>query len=203
MKHQDPDFFILSKQNLIDLENHGYLVIESVLSNEFGQTILDWGQGLLDHGYLKSARIGHSKIANQTIRGDWHYWIDSFPEQLSPLQNLIYSVMGSLKVYFRVSLKCEEQQLTFYPAGTGYQKHWDNSNNSNSRLFTFILYLNSNWLPTDKGELVLFPDEKNSLLDLKIILPKNGTLVLFKSSTIPHEVNTTNRTRWAISGWFK
>ena len=37
---------------------------------------------------------------------------------------------------------------------------------------------------------------------MRDIVPKAGTLVMFDSVSLPHEVLQTNRERFAIQGWF-
>ena len=37
---------------------------------------------------------------------------------------------------------------------------------------------------------------------IKDILPRAGTLVIFDSVTLPHEVLETNRERFGVQGWF-
>ena len=50
----------------------------------------------------------------------------------------------------------------------------------------------SQWLPPgeDGGERV------------RDIVPRGGTLVLFDSVSLPHEVLATNRLRYGLQGWF-
>ena len=37
---------------------------------------------------------------------------------------------------------------------------------------------------------------------IRDILPQAGTLVMFDSVSLPHEVLTTNRERFGVQGWF-
>jgi Rps23 Pro-64 3,4-dihydroxylase Tpa1-like proline 4-hydroxylase len=99
------------------------------------------------------------------------------------------------------------------------------------RQYSFLLYLNggsdmkdrhSDWnTTTDGGQLRLYLNRKDNsttatprtldftndlyqkeydtILD---VTPSNGTLVLFDSHTIPHEVLNTYRERYVIIGWF-
>jgi 2OG-Fe(II) oxygenase superfamily len=51
----------------------------------------------------------------------------------------------------------------------------------------------------DTGGDFLPLNEKPNFID---ILPQGGTLVLFKSEMIPHEVLNTNLERIAVVGWY-
>ena len=45
-------------------------------------------------------------------------------------------------------------------------------------------------------------DGKESAITHQDIIPKGGTLVLFDSASVEHEVLPTDRERWAVVGWF-
>jgi len=98
----------------------------------------------------------------------------------------------------------------FYPKGGFYRRHRDAIPNSASTLrqYSFLLYLNEDWTPNEKGELRIHRDtggdflpsgEEPNYIDVP---PKAGTLVLFKSDKIPHEVLNTNSKRYVVVGWY-
>ena len=70
------------------------------------------------------------------------------------------------------------------------------------------MYLNKDWTEQDGGMLRIHMDsggdelpagEQPNYLD---IAPKGGTLVLFHSDQLPHEVLNTESERIAIVGWY-
>jgi Rps23 Pro-64 3,4-dihydroxylase Tpa1-like proline 4-hydroxylase len=71
-----------------------------------------------------------------------------------------------------------------------------------------LLYLNKDWTSKDGGELLLHLDSGGDELpdgekpNFVKVEPKGGTLVLFKSERIPHEVLDTNAERLAVVGWY-
>ena len=80
---------------------------------------------------------------------------------------------------------------------------------------SFICYLNERgWAPTDGGALrvylrdhiksteegVSLPDQSPAHFD---IMPEGGTLVLFDSKRVWHEVMPTKRERACLVGWFR
>jgi len=99
----------------------------------------------------------------------------------------------------------------YYPTGGFYRRHTDSVVGSASVLRSYsllLLYLNNEWKESDGGRLRVhldsgkdfLPDgEEPNFIDVE---PKGGTLVLFKSDKIPHEVLDTQAERMAIIGWY-
>mmetsp|Transcript_14620 Transcript_14620/g.19090 ORF Transcript_14620/g.19090 Transcript_14620/m.19090 type:complete len:323 (-) Transcript_14620:273-1241(-) len=103
-----------------------------------------------------------------------------------------------------------EMLYAYYPSGGFYRRHRDAIPGSASvlRCYSLLLYLNKNWSKEDKGELRMHFDsggdelpegDQPSFVDIE---PKAGTLVLFKSEKVPHEVLNTNSERLAVVGWY-
>lgn len=103
-----------------------------------------------------------------------------------------------------------ELLYAYYPEGGFYRRHTDAVQNSASvlRSYSLLLYLNDEWEESDGGYLRVHLDsggdflpegEEPNYVDVK---PEGGTLVLFKSEQIPHEVLDTNAERTAVVGWY-
>lgn len=103
-----------------------------------------------------------------------------------------------------------ELLYAYYPEGGFYRRHVDAVPNSASilRSYSLLLYLNKDWKESDGGHLrihldsggdFLPTDEEPNYVDIE---PRGGTLVLFKSDKIPHEVLDTNSERMAVVGWY-
>ena len=103
-----------------------------------------------------------------------------------------------------------ELLYAYYPQGGFYRRHRDAIPGSASvlRCYSLLLYLNENWTPEDEGQLRMHFDsggdflpegEEPNYIDVE---PKGGTLVLFKSDQIPHEVLDTKSQRAAVVGWY-
>ena len=125
-----------------------------------------------------------------------------------------------------------EVQYLDYPAGGYYQRHLDVGNRNGGwlsygrddagvkghynglpgsqwrRTLSFLFYLNDDaWSSSDGGALRVFrprgdggADNGGDHVD---VIPAGGTLVLFRSDSVEHEVLETRRQRCAIAGWFR
>ena len=96
------------------------------------------------------------------------------------------------------SITSYEFHYTMYEKGDFFKKHLDQFKNNDSRKFSFIIYLNQNWIAADGGELLIHHQHSE-----QHISPQNGKSVFFKSNELPHEVLITNKSRMSITGWLK
>jgi SM-20-related protein len=112
----------------------------------------------------------------------------------------------------KLDARLHEALYAFYPQGGFYRRHQDAVAGSASvlRAYSFLLYLNDGaWdAEKDKGQLRLHFDsggdylpegEAPSFLD---VAPHGGTMVLFRSEKVPHEVLDTTTERTAVVGWY-
>ena len=83
-----------------------------------------------------------------------------------------------------------------YPPGAHYQRHLDNYGADNARALTLILYANPSWAPVDGGDLQV---EVGG--EAVRVPPTAGTLVLFDSRAIWHEVLPSKALRFAVTLW--
>ena len=88
-----------------------------------------------------------------------------------------------------------ECHLAYYTPGTFYQKHVDRFENDSSRVLSFVFYLHNEWKPGDGGELILYGEQTTT------ISPLPGSLVIFLSDGLPHEVKPCSRERRSFTGW--
>lgn len=89
-----------------------------------------------------------------------------------------------------------EFHYTLYEAGSLYKKHIDQFKENESRKFSMISYLNSDWKAEDGGELIIY-----NLNMEQEVTPTTGKTVFFKSNEMQHEVLLTNERRVSITGW--
>jgi SM-20-related protein len=128
----------------------------------------------------------------------------------------IFDVMGELKEYLSVGLgvelddSMELQYLRYDEKGGFYKRHIDHDNINSvefRREVSLVLYLTDEtetpWDPKkDGGFLRCYPRKSGTSSQIIDVAPSSGTLVLFNSRELEHEVLPTYRTRWALVGWF-
>ena len=103
-----------------------------------------------------------------------------------------------------------ELLYAYYPMGGFYRRHTDAVVGSASvlRSYSLLMYLNNDWKESDGGYLRIHLDSGKDFLpegedpNYIDVEPKGGTLVLFKSDRIPHEVLDTQAERMAVVGWY-
>ena len=147
-------------------------------------------------GTGKNATIDH----NNLVRGDSIHWLDRAHNDVH--ENSFFSLMDRFVKYLNencyTGISSYEFHYTLYTPGTFYKKHMDRFQNNDSRKFSMIMYLNSEWAAGDGGELCIHHEE-----GLQNISPLNGKAVFFKSNELEHEVLMTHKNRMSITGWLK
>ncbi|MDB5281676.1 MAG: Prolyl 4-hydroxylase alpha subunit [Bacteroidota bacterium] len=139
-------------------------------------------------------------ITDNTIRGDSIYWLD--PSHNDPFENAFFTLMDTFVAYLNrtcyTGITGYEFHYTRYETGSFYKKHLDQFKDNDSRKYSMIMYLNTDWEKENGGELCIH--HQNSL---QYILPESGKIVFFKSSELLHEVLVATKTRLSITGWLK
>jgi SM-20-related protein len=87
-----------------------------------------------------------------------------------------------------------------YAPGSFYKKHVDAFRGRSNRVLSTVFYLNPQWGSADGGELLIYSGDGQVEASVK---PTMGTLVVFLSETVPHEVLPAARLRHSIAGWFR
>lgn len=99
-----------------------------------------------------------------------------------------------------------EAHYACYEPGAGYHRHVDRhagtpgAPGQGQRVISTVCYLNEpGWPAQAGGELLLCPADGEPVR----ILPEAGTLVVFRSDSLPHEVLAASRQRLSIAGWMR
>ncbi|WP_188706145.1 2OG-Fe(II) oxygenase [Silvimonas iriomotensis] len=146
-----------------------------------------------EQGYMRDTRI----------RGDDVLWLDN-DDQTLPVP--ILARLEALRQLFNSELYLGvaefEAHFAVYPAGGFYKRHLDQHRNADTRVVTFVLYLNEDWHERDGGQLRIYLDcpQSGAWQD---VTPLGGTLVLFLSDRFEHEVIPATRERRSMTGWFR
>lgn len=120
------------------------------------------------------------------------------------LYDIVRGLEDSLRADSGYALDTAATELKYacYPFGGHYRRHLDSRvSGEMSREFSIILYLNRNWSPAEGGMLRVFRGSGEESWH-EDIAPDAGTLVVFKSDVVPHEVLHTSAKRVSIVGWF-
>ncbi len=183
------------------LESQNWFFMENFIENNICQEIFNSYSNKKDH--FKYAGIGNknSDKENITIRSGSISWINNWDEsiELKLLNSILEQVMVSISNHFYLSLKHFESQLAFYKEGDFYKAHLDQFTQKNHRQVSCCLYLND---CLDGGEFVIYKDASLQIIE-KIINPKKGSLVIFFSGKIWHEVKLVKYPRLSVSTWFR
>jgi SM-20-related protein len=148
---------------------------------------------------LKKAGIGTQDDfqVKAEIRGDFIYWLDENRDSaLSPFFGLMDELNQNLRRFCYLSLSGSEFHIAKYPARSYYHRHLDQFKERSNRQITVLVYLNKNWNKGDGGELVIYKDGEDIMVE-----PIAKRLLVFKSDIIEHEVLTTNVPRYSLTGW--
>jgi SM-20-related protein len=185
------------------LEDKGWFSQENFLDNKICDLICDTYIDTKNPKFFIDAKIGKGlgKTANQSIRKSSIRWITDWDENssLSKLHLVFSEIMESSKNYFRLPLKRFESQVALYNKGGFYRTHLDQHPKTRHRQISCTLYLND---CEEGGELILYK-KGSQTEDQKMISPKKGTIVLFVSGEIYHEVKEVHDERYSITTWFR
>lgn len=185
-----------------DLAKKSYSVQRDALPKTLLKLLCDYIKCGNNSRYHK-AGVGRSANyhQNQSIRNDKIVWIDDD----SPANHLWIAWMETLRTEINrtlfLGLNSIESHYARYEKGGFYEKHLDAFSGVNNRKVSLVLFLNEFWEVADHGELKLFlgPEPHEEFL----ISPEIGTMVIFLSSEVPHEVLPTNSIRNSIAGWYR
>ena len=184
------------------LHQRGYIIVRDIFSDEqLHHLFLDIKS--TDSQFFHSAGIGREQAhqLNSFVRRDRIRWLDADYEPAKFYLNWVQQLRQRLNRELYLGLFDYECHYAHYPRGAFYKKHVDAFKGSSNRRLTTILYLNPEWQPADGGELVMYAEDGQTVLET--ILPAFGTMVMFLSEDFPHEVLPAKRSRYSLTGWFR
>lgn len=188
----------MDKKIFDNLARHGWDVIE----NAFPAVLIADLRADMAACDLKTAGIGRRGAVTASIRTDVTRWLTGE----RPAQNAYLAWMEELRrrlnEYLMLGLFDFEAHYARYEAGGFYQKHRDSLRGDRNRVVSTVTYLTPDWTEDDGGHLVLYAPDDHSH-EIARVLPRAGTLALFLSEDIPHEVLPPARPRESIAGWFR
>ncbi len=198
-----PDFPDTDWQAVIDLlAVQGYAILPASVPQLCWMRMQTEAQTLLGHGAFSPARIGRGESLHRegNIRGDGLCWLEPAMPAASAYLRWMETLRQVLNRELFLGVNEFEAHYAHYPVGAFYRRHVDRHRDSNARVISAVFYLNADWGEEDGGELVM-QDAAGEVLFAQP--PQGGTLVLFKSADMPHEVLPATRERWSVAGWFR
>ncbi len=187
---------------LIDhLLEHNWVALARALPEEVVKALREEAKALWQAGNFHNAKVGREgeKVKSE-IRNDHIHWLDE--TNLSDVQMSYFAVLNEIKDRLNrelfLGIASFEGHYAIYPEGSFYKAHLDRFQDADERVLSCILYLNDNWQPDFGGQLRLHLEEKT--LDIE---PEGGTMVIFYSDRVLHEVLPANAERWSLTGWFR
>lgn len=183
------------------LRARGWQIVPGFLARDFVDALAAECRALDAAATMTAATTGRGVDRTaSTLRGDRTRWFDD--TALSPPQQAYWDAMQNLREALNrrllLGMETLEAHYALYPTGAGYARHRDRFRDSDARVLSSVIYLNRDWQADDGGALRLhLPDGP---IDVP---PVGGTLVLFLSDEIEHEVLPARRERLSIAGWFR
>ncbi len=159
-------------------------------------------QQLQHSGYMARAGVGRDRdhVLDDGTRRDCIHWLDGS----TAAQQQYLAAMEQLRVALNRELMLGlfefETHFAFYEPGAFYKKHLDSFAGRASRIVSVVSYLNCDWPADAGGELVVYNEHDREAIR---VLPQAGTVAIFLSEKIPHEVLPASRERYSIAGWFR
>jgi SM-20-related protein len=153
-------------------------------------------------GDLTPASIGRGagQEVREGVRGDRIQWLDA---GLSPACDQYLALMDGLRQALNrelyLGLEDYECHFAWYPPGAFYQKHLDRFRDDDRRAVSAVFYLNPDWQPEQGGALRLYLADETT----RDVQPQAGSLLVFLSADMPHEVLPASRERLSLTGWFR
>lgn len=194
-----PDF----KNSAIDgLVAQGYAVLPDYFSRSFTDALLADLQNLKEAGAFRRAGTGRNENnqVNDAIRNDQTLWLDGTGTVQAAYLDHMAGLRDALNQSLYLGLSSFESHYAQYEAGGFYKKHIDSLKGARNRIVSSVTYLTPDWSDSDAGHLVLYDGDER---EIQRVLPQAGTLVLFMSEDIPHEVLPPTRPRSSIAGWYR
>lgn len=206
--HQQPDLAVLQSRPLLEtvsqaLAERGWWLGPDVVDRDLVRDLRADLEQLRANDELERAGIGRDldfQLAER-IRGDRIHWLS----RSSRVQARLLAQMEALRLTLNESLFLGlfefEAHYAHYPPGSFYRRHLDSFRGAANRIVSAVIYLNEDWREGDGGELVLYAESGDEVL--ATIAPMAGSMLLFLSEELPHEVLPAKRDRYSIAGWYR
>jgi SM-20-related protein len=149
--------------------------------------------------HISPTRVRNPAIDMHSPRTDTTLWLDD-PRCGAAAKNFLKALNVlrlTLNEKLMLGLTSVEAHFANYAAGASYASHHDRFKDNDVRVLSLVCYLNLDWPKHAGGELRLhLADGTHD------ISPERGTVAVFLSDEIEHEVLSTMQSRQSIAAWF-
>lgn len=185
-----------------NLREQGYSVHADALPRSLSDSLLDEAVATPEDEF-QLARVGRraSVSLESGIRNDRISWIDGSTSAGKAWIAWMAELQNYLNAHLFLGLFSFESHFALYQPGCFYKRHQDAFHGDANRILSIIVYLNHDWQACDEGDLVLYTGESST--ERRVVHPEFGTMVIFLSEEIQHEVLATHKNRRSIAGWFR
>lgn len=180
-------------------------VIDNFLPTDEVQNLFDHAIGLMQDGQFRPAHIGRQNEVSPNIRSDSIYWLDADQNDkpLGSVRHRWVEIQNCINQNYFWGITHWEWHFAHYNSQQSYDFHIDQpqqeSLHQGERKVSFVLYLNRNWKSSDGGRL----QYRSGDGQINFIEPIWNRLVLFRSDSVLHAVETAQTSRWSLTGWFR
>ncbi|MBX7100601.1 MAG: 2OG-Fe(II) oxygenase [Myxococcaceae bacterium] len=186
----------LDDQALQELGERAVVVRPAAFPDALAAAARAEAQGL---GGRVRAGTGKGRAVSDEVRRDETLWVEPHGEgALATFARHVEALRLELNRGAYLGLTGFELQLARYAPGGFYAAHRDTFRADEARRITAIAYLNPGWEPAHGGALRLHLD--GGAVD---VAPRAGTLVVFRSHLVLHEVLPATVERYALTAWLR
>ncbi|MGM0633020.1 MAG: 2OG-Fe(II) oxygenase [Pseudomonadota bacterium] len=157
---------------------------------------------------MRPAGIGRETdhVLDRQVRRDRIHWISGETKIERAWLAWAESLRLALNRRLLLGLFSFESHFAHYGSGDFYRLHLDAFRDQplaadSGRMISVVLYLNPEWSDNDGGELLIHDRNATRIIDR--VKPEAGTVAVFLSESVPHEVLAAARDRFSIAGWFR
>ncbi|ROS01291.1 SM-20-related protein [Sinobacterium caligoides] len=191
------------------LANDGYIILPDGPGKQISHALYQRARELSDSQW-QAAGIGRhgDHLLAKEIRSDRLHWLDYEHQAEANYLTWLEQMRIALNRRLFLGLFDSESHFAVYQPGDFYRRHIDAFRGRSNRTLTIVYYLNPEWAQADGGELCLYDTiDKQSVRGqeplIESVLPSFGKMVIFLSEKFPHEVLTTQKTRYSIATWYR
>ncbi|KFX70705.1 2OG-Fe(II) oxygenase [Pseudomonas taeanensis MS-3] len=185
-----------------DLAEHGWSLQPLFAPQTLTAKLAEECRTRAAQGELTPASIGRgvAQAVIEGVRGDRIDWLEAGQSvACDQYMALLDELRQALNFGLYLGLEDCESHFALYPPGAFYLKHLDRFRDDDRRAVSVVLYLNQDWQPEHGGALRLYLKSG----EVRDVSPVAGTLVVFLSAEMPHEVLPTTCDRLSLTGWFR